>query len=177
MSRTRKLLKSLLIVAIFFIAALIAIPNLIRSPLPQGTSPVGSLRTINTAEITYASTYPKIGFSPSLAVLGCGPDNICYSQTTEEHAGLVDPNLASGVKSGYRFTYAPVWDAKTHTNISYTAHADPIPEPTKPPTWWERQFHSQPPPQQLERHFSTDQSGVICYAVGKEVTADNCTPL
>ena len=113
MSRTRKLLKSLLIVAIFFIAALIAIPNLIRSPLPQGTSPVGSLRTINTAEITYASTYPKIGFSPSLAVLGCGPDNICYSQTTEEHAGLVDPNLASGVKSGYRFTYAPVWDAKT----------------------------------------------------------------
>jgi len=93
---------------------------------------------------------------------------------------MVDDNLASGVKGGYRFTYAPIWDAKTHTNIRYTAHADPLPglqyEPwLDPPSWWERLLH--PHPEKKLRHFSTNQSGVICYAVGKEVSEDNCTPL
>ena len=33
-------------------------------------SAVGSLRTITTAEITYASTYPSIGYSADLASVG-----------------------------------------------------------------------------------------------------------
>lgn len=62
-------------------------------------SAVGCIRTINTAEVTYASTYPK-GFSPDLKSLGGNGAN-----STESAAGLIDESLASGKKSGFIFTY------------------------------------------------------------------------
>ena len=64
------LIELLIVVAIILIIAAIAIPNLLRSRMAANeASAVGSLRTINTAEVTYASTYPAIGFN-SLANLG-----------------------------------------------------------------------------------------------------------
>ena len=56
------LIELLIVVAIILIIAAIAIPNLLRSRIAANeASAVGSLRTINTAEVTYASTYPAAG--------------------------------------------------------------------------------------------------------------------
>ncbi len=81
-------------------------------------SAVSSLRTINTAETTYADAY-KIGFSPTLAELGPGP---AASAST---AGLIDSVLAGGRKSGYTFAYtAGPKDASGHVK-TYTVVAGP----------------------------------------------------
>ena len=50
------LIELLIVVAIILIIAAIAIPNLLRSRIAANeASAVGSIRTINTAEVTYAS--------------------------------------------------------------------------------------------------------------------------
>ena len=65
------LIELLIVVAIILIIAAIAIPNLLRSRIAANeASAVGSMRTINTAEVTYASTYPLHGFAPDLDTLG-----------------------------------------------------------------------------------------------------------
>src|ERR1700761_4939291 len=65
------LIELLIVVAIILIIAAIAIPNLMRSRIAANeASAVGSVRTINTAEVTYASAYPDIGFTGTLANLG-----------------------------------------------------------------------------------------------------------
>ncbi|MGB6959444.1 MAG: prepilin-type N-terminal cleavage/methylation domain-containing protein, partial [Candidatus Acidiferrum sp.] len=57
------LIELLIVVAIILIIAAIAIPNLLRSRLAANeASAVSSLRTINTAEVTYNSTY-GIGYA------------------------------------------------------------------------------------------------------------------
>ena len=61
---------------------------------------VGGIRTLNTAEVTYAAAFPAHGFTCTLADLGgmgsgAGP--------SEHQAMLIDPRLASGRKNGYVF--------------------------------------------------------------------------
>jgi type IV pilus assembly protein PilA len=56
-TRGFSLIELLIVVAISLIIAAIAIPNLLRSRIAANqASAVGSLRTLNTAEITYLST-------------------------------------------------------------------------------------------------------------------------
>lgn len=70
------------------IIAAIAIPNLLASRMAANEgSAIHSLRTISSAEMTYQATYQKYATLEELAA-----------------AGLIDPKLASGVKSGYRFS-------------------------------------------------------------------------
>src|SRR6266850_755440 len=79
----------------------IAIPNLMRSRMAANeSSAVGSLRTINTAEVTYSTTYGT-GFAP-LANLG-GADPCTAVAAT---ACLLDSVLSGGTKSGYTITTA-----------------------------------------------------------------------
>ena len=88
------LIELLIVVAIILIIAAIAIPNLLRSRIAANeASAVGSIRTINTSEVTYASTYPNIGFATLDALGGAGG--------SATGAGLLDAVLASQVKSGY----------------------------------------------------------------------------
>ncbi|HTV55583.1 MAG TPA: prepilin-type N-terminal cleavage/methylation domain-containing protein [Terriglobia bacterium] len=97
------LIELLIVVAIILIIAAIAIPNLMRSKIAANqASAVGSLRTIDTAEVTYASTY-NVGYSGTLADLGPVASGSQPSTTT---ADLIDSVLAGGNKSGYTFAYS-----------------------------------------------------------------------
>lgn len=88
----------------------------------NAASAVGSLRTTNMAEITYASTYGH-GYSPTLAVLGPPAQN---AQPMDSAAGLVDEALASGREGGYTFTYTP-GPQDVHGMIDrYTLSARPL---------------------------------------------------
>jgi competence protein ComGC len=81
---------SFLAIPFVLIIAAIAIPNLLRARIAANeASAVGSVRTINTAEVSYATNHEQEGFTCSLADLG--------------GAGLLDATLASGTKSGYRY--------------------------------------------------------------------------
>ena len=56
------LIELLIVVAIILIIAAIAIPNLIRSRMAANeASAVASIRTINTAEVVYSTTYAVPG--------------------------------------------------------------------------------------------------------------------
>ena len=138
------LIELLIVVAIILIIAAIAIPNLLRSRMAANeASAVGSLRTINTAEVTYATTYPSIGFA-ALASLG-GASATCATSTGATSAGacLIDATLAAGTKSGYTFTATATGAAPA---VQYTANGNPT-----------------VPGQSGQRFFFTDQSGVIRY--------------
>jgi len=94
------LIELLIVVAIILIIAAIAIPNLLRARMAANeSSAVASIRTINTAEITYDSTYPQVGFAAALTNLG-GVTPCTPSTAT---ACLIDSVLAAGTKSGYIF--------------------------------------------------------------------------
>src|SRR5260370_753259 len=107
------LIELLIVVAIILIIAAIAIPNLLRAKMAANeSSAVGSLRTINTAEVSYATAYPDIGYSAALTNLG-GPAAACATGTgaTTTSACLIDDVLAKSTataKSGYINTYASV---------------------------------------------------------------------
>src|ERR1039458_320125 len=80
------LIELLIVVAIILIIAAIAIPNLLRSRIAANeASAVGSLRTINTAEITYVTTYPSSGYSPDLPSLA---GSACTSPTSAANANV-----------------------------------------------------------------------------------------
>src|ERR1043165_181264 len=104
------LIELLIVVAIILIIAAIAIPNLLRARISANeSSAVGNLRTINTAEVAYQTSYPSVGFSATLAALagaGCP-----LPLPTSASACLIDQTLATAVaapgKSGYHYLYVP----------------------------------------------------------------------
>jgi type IV pilus assembly protein PilA len=123
-ARGFSLIELLIVVAIILIIAAIAIPNLLRSRIAANqASAVGSLRALNTAEITYSSTY-NLGYSSQLSYLGppsAGANPISTA------AGLVDSILAGTTnkasKSGYDFSYVPS-TVGTRTDV-YMLYANP----------------------------------------------------
>jgi prepilin-type N-terminal cleavage/methylation domain-containing protein len=96
------LIELLIVVAIILIIAAIAIPNLLRSKIAANeASAVGSIRTINTAEVTYSSSWGA-GFAPGLTQLGGASPCVATAIT----ACLIDPllSVAPNTKSGYVFS-------------------------------------------------------------------------
>jgi len=132
------LIELLVVVAVILIIAAIAIPNYIQSKMRANeASAAQSLRNISTAELVYSTTY-GINFSASLTQLSGTaiiPD--------QNNAGLIDENLASGVKSGYIFKYTPLTTDAQGNTATYSINADPQ------------------SPSTGQRHFYTDQSCVI----------------
>ena len=124
------LIELLIVVAIILIIAAIAIPNLLRARMAANeSSAVASLRTVNTAEVTYNSTYPTVGFSANLVSLGGAIGAACVpAQAT---ACLIDAVLANnGIpagsgKSGYQFTTG-AGTVANGVNVGYAVKAVPI---------------------------------------------------
>jgi len=147
------LIELLIVVAIILIIAAIAIPNLLRSRIAANeASAVGSIRTINTAEVTYSSTYPDCGFT----TMG----NLGGSGGSATGAGLIDSVLASGTKSGYSFVASASGGSGTCgsgslPNTLYSVAGDPT------------------SPQTGQRHFFSDQSGVIRYNTSVAATVSS----
>ncbi len=142
------LIELLIVVAIILIIAAIAIPNLLRARIAANeASAVSSLRTMNTADITYNSTYGV--YSPDLSSMG--PSN--GATPTSTTADLLDQVLAPAggasvsTKSGYNFTYATA-------SGGYTINAAPVSLN-----------------QTGVRYFFTDQSGVLRFNVGAAATS------
>src|SRR5258706_7023812 len=83
------LIELLIVVAIILIIAAIAIPNLLRARIAANeSSAVSSVRTVNTAEVSYNSAYPTVGYSASLAELGSG--GACPAPPTQATPCLID---------------------------------------------------------------------------------------
>ena len=124
------LIELLIVVAIILIIAAIAIPNLLRARMAANeASAVASVRTINTAEVTYNSTYPTVGFATALSNLGGALGAACVPSSTT--ACLIDSvlandgNPANSGKSGYKFVTGAGTQVN-NVNIGYTVHATPI---------------------------------------------------
>ena len=113
------LIELLIVVAIILIIAAIAVPNLLRSRMAANeASAVGTVRTINTAQVTYSATYPSTGYTALSALGGASP---CTASPTT--ACIVDPVVSTGgAKSG--FTFASAAGAGT-PSIAFTVNGDP----------------------------------------------------
>jgi type II secretory pathway pseudopilin PulG len=158
----------LTIIPIMIVAA-IAIPNLLRARMAANeASAVGSLRSINTAAMVYASKFEN-GFPSRLEALG----SATAGDTSCNHAALLDAPLTFGRKTGYIFTYAaqfpegataPIISPKAAAKgctaggaSGYTVTAEPLQRNTTG-----------------MRSFFTDQTGVIRVAgTGETATADS----
>ena len=143
------LIELLIVVAIILIIAAIAIPNLMRARMSANeSSAAGSIRTINTAEVSFATTYPTVGFGALGALGGAQP---CTPSSTT--GCFIDNFLATNGggagKDGYSFSIT----APTLTGYSSNADAINI-------------------NQTGTRSFCSDQTGVIYYLGG----ANGCTP-
>ena len=98
------LIELLIVVTIILIIAAIAIPNLMRNKIQANeTAAVETLRTLNGSILLYSNSYG--GFPHALSDMGPASGGTPASSAA---ADLIDSVLASGVKSGYKFAYAPV---------------------------------------------------------------------
>jgi type IV pilus assembly protein PilA len=149
------LIELLIVVAIILIIAAIAIPNLLRSKMAANeASAVGSLRTLNTASVTFSTSYGS--YPGTLSVLGPVTAGTNASSTL---ADLIDSVLASGTKSGYSFTWSTGSTDNNGNYLNYSITAGPTSLGTTG-----------------QRYFYTDQSGVIRANVSAAATVTS-TPL
>jgi type IV pilus assembly protein PilA len=128
------LIELLIVVAIILIIAAIAIPNLMRSKMAANeASAVAALRTLNTACISYSTTWGQL----PAALASLGP--MTGTSPTSATADLIDSVLAGGTKAGYTITF----NGGGATG-AYSITAAPV-----------------TPGVTGQRYFYTDQSGVI----------------
>lgn len=135
------------------ILAAIVIPNLVRTRLvPNEAGAIGTLHLYNQKISAYAKLCPDRGYPASNANLGPGKGDC-------ERANLVAPTLSSGqpLNSGYFFFYQAAGRDRSGHTLHYTINADP--------------FQGR---QRGLRHFFTDETGVIRYAVDRP--ADKNSP-
>jgi type IV pilus assembly protein PilA len=148
------LIELLIVVAIILIIAAIAIPNLMRARISANeASAVSSLRTLNSAQISYNSTYPSVGYAATLVALSgtnCNPPTVAG-------ACLIDTQLASGIKNGYSITLSGT--GSTTPVSAYQFRADPL-----------------TPNQTGVRYFCTFADGVIRVGTGSLTTCDTDVP-
>ena len=112
------LIELLIVVAIILIIAAIAIPNYLRARMAANESAAtSSIRTITSAEISYLTAYPTVGYASITQLAGASP---CTASSAT--ACFIDNNLATATtppgKSGYVY-------GLIHTQAAYYASAYP----------------------------------------------------
>ncbi len=118
------LIELLIVVAIILIIAAIAIPNLLRARIAANeSSAAASLRTINTAELSYYNSYPTVGYPATIAILGPA-DSGCTAGAAVGNGCIIDFVLAQGNKSGYTFAAAGL-NAVGGVNTQFLSTAHP----------------------------------------------------
>ena len=163
------LIELLIVVAIIGIIAAIAVPGLLRARMSGNeASAIGSLRAINSAQSTYASSCAQGNYATTLAALGTPP--VAGGQA------LVSPDIATSAsgatvaKSGYNVglvaagNVATVGVTSCHTAPlpvfpGYGGTADPISTSTG------------------TRYFGTDARGTIFFSNAATVAQPIVTPL
>jgi type IV pilus assembly protein PilA len=134
------LIELLIVVTIILIIAGIAIPNLMHSKMTANeAAAVETLRTLNSTAVMYSLTYS--GYPHTISNLGPNSGTPTPSETS---ADLIDSVLATGVKSGYKFTWVPGTADQGGHVLSYAIVASPV----QPGTTG-------------QKYFFTDQSGTI----------------
>jgi len=106
------LIELLIVVAIILIIAAIAIPNLLRARIAANEASAASgIRTINTGEISYYTTYQTYANLNQMGTPG-GPTAACTNPPTAAAACVIDGvlawngNPANNGKSGYTYAAA-----------------------------------------------------------------------
>jgi type II secretory pathway pseudopilin PulG len=144
---------------VLFIAGSIVVPRFVSSSRRTANqfSTRASLREINAAAATYATTYGH-GFPATLAALGTQQSENTNApvEPSEKAAGLIGEYLAEGRKSFYRFTYLPGPTDSTGRIQSYAVHADPVDS-----------FEAG------NIYYFTDQTSVIRIQKGREANQDS----
>ena len=151
------LIELLIVVAIILILAAIAIPNLLRARIAANESAaVSGIRTINSAEVTYSTAYPTVGYSANLGQLGPGgPGSTCpASGPTQANACLIDSTFSNATapgtaKNGYYYGEVGLAGSGGTLNLGYGAGAAPA------------SFN-----QTGVRNFCSAEDGVIHFNVG-----------
>ena len=149
------LIELLIVVAIILIIAAIAIPNLMRARMSANeSSAASSIRSITTAEVSYATAYPTVGFSDLANLGGASP---CTPSTTT--GCFIDNFLATSAgtapgKDGYTFVVT------VSGGSAYNSDAEPTTLNTTG-----------------TRSFCSDQTGVIYYLANTGCTTGGGSPL
>lgn len=142
------LIELLLVVAVILIISAIAVPNFLRSRMRANeANAVAAIRMIHTSAVTYAMTYPDIGYPAQLTSMG--GVNPCSASSTA--ACLIDNVVAQGVKDGYSY----VWTSDGLTpSVAFSLTGTP-----------------QVVGSSGQRMFCTDQAGTVYY----DPTGAGCT--
>lgn len=139
------LMELLIVIAIILILMLMAIPTIGgMKKYADETSAKKSLQTIEQAEMQYETTFPANGYACSLAALGGDPSAGPPSATASQ---MLQPDLASGVKSGYIFNITNCQKVTVNGADRYTGYqVTAVPETVG---------------KTGDRGYCTDQFGVI----------------
>jgi prepilin-type N-terminal cleavage/methylation domain-containing protein len=122
------LIELLIVVAIILIIAAIAIPNLLRARIAANDAAAAStLRTINTSQTTYVTTYPLAGFAPDLKTLGPNTTNCATVAPTSTAACLLDDQVGCGAATCPKGGFNYMMSSTSATPVpDYTASASPF---------------------------------------------------
>jgi len=121
------LIELLIVVAIIGIIAAIAVPGLLRARMSGNeTSAIGSMRAINSAQVSYSAAAGQGGYSGTLAVLQIP----CAAGSQ----GFLSPDLSAdpSTKSGFTVSLAAAGVAGpndcngTATRTNYYSEAEPL---------------------------------------------------